>query len=480
VACFKRLGQVPITGIFGGGSPDPKTRGLLKDLNPILDAGLGFPHLASLTPAFSRRYLERNGVFEAENPEQARTRARNGTFSARGKREIRDAVLALGEVLEGPLFVRSGEWASGLGIWDSKIAYLRPGTMLGKFNIREFLELVERCIKEVLISDFKPNAMVFKRMKKLTEPPGILLTPMEGTTAISDRGAKVFLPGISMNFLGWINRTCMYTLGCGIGAANDRYLVTGGMGNRIGWWGAEYEDRLIKSLHTAPYLGKDEGSTHYSEMKEFGKAQYRDYACKESAWKAVEKRIRGLIKITGPRYLELVSRGYQDPDLTVVQSAPFRYEKIKEPNMAEKQVVWSNIVYGTGIANTERVKYVDFYCRTNEALKEIEDYNRTHENYLLVLNLGFLTDICNLELRHVYNAKAIVVEFKETGRTYVHTHLNGWMREAGIIVVARYNPDEESKFQFGIMDSLKANPEQELKCMVYADEFKQKGWLAVL
>lgn len=462
---------------FGSGSPGPKTMGLRNDLVPIMDTGFGFSDHSSITPAFVRAYFERIGVYDAANNDEAKTRVIRGKFNKAEEELVLESVAALKDVLTGPLMVRSDEWGAGLGIWESKIAYLRPGTRPDGQTLHELVERVKRAMYEVFASEYNEGALEFKRIKGLTEPTGILLMPAEGALVNGKDGIVLFAPAISLNYLGRIMEKGAFSFGPGFGGANDIFS-RGEIGTRICLSPGHFQfDKRWKGVIVGGHKEEYTGYEWDSEFADAGQIYVANYYGKESEWEAINQMIEQLVSRVGPKYLEIINSRYEKPEWVIVQSAPFDYRQIDEPEMeSDKKRLNTGMVCGTGMVQAERIAYFEMDVDLRD---KIAGYNSKNRNYVAVIEVSIPTELNELRLEHVSNAKAIIVQYYSRANSF-HKHLRGWMRETGILMLAGEKSKDLNMFKTGFIEQLRAHPEQEINCTVYADEFKQKGWLAVL
>jgi nucleoside 2-deoxyribosyltransferase len=163
------------------------------------------------------------------------------------------------------------------------------------------------------------------------------------------------------------------------------------------------------------------------------------------------------------RYAEFVMPDFESSQLTLVQTWPISLKDAKDPKHGAKgKVLESEHVVGSASIITEKVRFAGSSPNEDDVR-----FNRENEKYLLVVDAGITSYNFKWELKHLYNAGAVViiVNQKDTSLYDFATHLSGYFRELGIPVMGA-NSDGKEKIMEIAKDS---------QCLVFADEFQSDG-----
>jgi hypothetical protein len=454
---------------------------MLDKIRPLIDAiagkdaGLDSIPQMSITPALMNGYLGRVGASH-ERPEEAPQLIANGEFSGA---EMDALAQAMSPFKDLHIMVRSDEWtAAGVGFCHSD-------AMLAG-NSDESVARFAAIAKRILQSEFSPSAIAFK--KRLKQPleanMGILVTPL-------DAYLISFFPPIFSTFLhaNVITRfdgsDAVVSVGLGLGGGNGQGAKTRLLTALCrGMWeeadlqnieqaSAVYEGR-IQPLFDIP--SGERGVRKLAMMCGIG-----EFAGLEIVTAMFGRLRDGIKELDGsagmPLYLELAAGNR--PIWDVVQCSETSFKEVAKPDVPESQNVFnretdrgrhqyhtdfSKGIFGRGVVESQAVVYA-------ENTHEFPGMVKGLENYVLIAP--------ELRIRNVRDgyrfcdyagAAAIICASETMGGAF--SHLNGAIREAGIIVLA-------GEVDRAFLDGLKPGVNQR-KLLVYADDAHERAFVATM
>ena len=442
---------------IGSGDVGSKSAALRRDKKAIEGAGLYFPDHVSFTPQFFRRFLDDSGAREGNTFYDSDERLHACEFRSDERDDIRSALYDLAKPYVHVLMARSDDYAAGVGIWKS-VPIAVNFHSVGKEDIPKAVEaalpLVEKQFKTILGSDFSKNAKEFKRKKGIGDI-GVMLMPLVGSI-FRAYGRIYASPRACISYLGEINDDAFFSVGAGYDGANE--IARPYNYYKASTLRAEHFFELVdRKLGRAVNLA-DSGASDHVDLP-----RVSDPAAMFLI--NVVSKIKKLIDMTGPRYLEIAWSHDSCLEGAVVQTAPFEVPKLDgtPPSAVLHPLISTSHVIGTSLANAEKIKYVEGEPSDDDLL-----FNRDNRDYLLVVKLRYNTEFNNAWGVAAFSNAAGVVLHTEPIANPLCTHLGGGIREIGVPILAGTISD-------AMLASLKKQPLQNIKSLVYADEFHPEG-----
>ncbi|MDD5337675.1 MAG: hypothetical protein PHS02_04290 [Candidatus ainarchaeum sp.] len=465
---------IPIQVVVGPGSVSPKSAGVINKREAIICSGFHKPDMISITPKFFDRFFWDSGALSAPNLEKAQESIYSGVFLPEERQIIMDAVLSLHPLLRCRLMVRSDNYARGMGVQKSEILYIRmrrEGITSSKF-LEDFWWELQNRMKTVLASDFTSNAQEFKRIKDIGES-GILIMPLYGETTYDASGKPLYLaPPLSINFLGPSRGRYIFSIGSGFGGQNKKASIYLNTGKEL------IPENMYFSRRCCTYVNVvicERGTVHMREFLEFfspnsffereGSMYPISSANLNPA--SVNAPLSNLIRAIGSCYVEIVSDSMgESPCWVVVQLSDLAIPKTVSPLPAKSAIARTSLVSGSGLVETEGT-FV-----TKEPDDKIREFNRTHNNYLLIIDASEANNLTNWPINCFSNAGAILLRVRTMDNPF-GSHIGGLFRELGIPVLAFKSE--------AILSEVPPDPlvqvdlSEGARHIVYADEFRKRG-----
>ncbi len=435
---------------LGSGSPGLKTLALRSDRTQIQNAGFRYIDNVVLTPRVFERFLDRSGALDAPTAEESKRRIQATDFDEQECALIVSALLELPEHLRYRLLVRSDDYPRGVGLWYSGAVSVSQGN--GSRVVTAIGQLKKQ-IKLVLASDFKDDTKTFKEKKGIVHSPGVLLMPLVGQR-IGNNGTSHFAPAISINYLGDAE-DAIVAIGAGFGGSNSKSARMEVI--------SLVPHSLMPDSHMTfsnwPAVREDGGDVEFVSFREVLSV------LDQKLFDRLNDMLKALLVAAGPRYLEIVKD--EDHSWAVVQSAPVQVPSLEMPSVKESDILLEALsVLSSAVVRSNVLRYANSSPRDEDI-----EFNRINRGYILVLDAKTCGRFANSwRLSALSNAAAIVLHVNEISRP-VGSHLGGMFRELGIPVIA-------GQLDARFMDSLMRRPNQRVDCVVYADEFSERGFLA--
>ncbi len=457
--------------VIGPGKSGAKSTGL-KEIHPLTEkmtetemGVLSIPQV-SITPNFMAEYLKRIGA-SCEKPGESRAAIKKCEFSASEKAAFAEAVSPFNGIY---IAVRSDEGtAAGVGLWHT-------GFMAADSS-PEGIAIFEGVAREIMQSEFSDSVLAFKKRVglRIEEPPGIFITPVVGNNLGSC--PPIFGPVYHANIITrFVQNDAMIRLGFGIGGANMPFAKT-----RLlhGFEAETSEYTLPVELAEAKAIYNDKLELIGDIPMGVGYASHFLGAFLSHEAKGIIEGLRGgvskLDKMADrPLYLELASDGRK---WAVVQCAEANLGEVTKPDVPESQKILKikresnpRNDFGVGILGRKAVESSTVMYLPKARAYDLPELNKSLEGYVLIapdLRMEGLRE--DLTFADYSNAAAIICS-SETARS-VGTHLNGAVREAGIVVLAG-NVDQK------FLEGLKEGVPEKRKLLVYANDALEEAFVA--
>jgi hypothetical protein len=459
--------------VIGPGSPGAKSA-TLKRYQPLIEktaeTGMGLLCLpqVSITPGFMAGYLKRIGASH-EKPEEARAAIGGCEFSSSEKEAFAEAI----SPFQGSyIAVRSDEGtAAGVGLWHT--GFMAADSSPGGISIFEDIA------RRIMQSEFSLSVLAFKKRIGLPmeEPPGIFTTPIVGHRL--GTLPPIFGPFFQANVITRFTQDdSLVSMGIGIGGANSEDAHTkllNGFGRKTWMKTSTAALECAKAMYNGKLeeIGLIPGAMGHVGM-------IMGMACSEEAQEDTLGELKeGLRKLDAlanrPLYLELALGGAK---WAVVQCAEANLRKATKPDVPEyqkilringnRETVFGEFgvgIFGRGTVEASTVVYLS----GRNVINDLPQMNKSLKEYVLIAPeiplRGFGT---NFNFEDYSNATAIIVN-PQTLRS-AQTHLNGAMREAGIIALAG---NVDGKFLSGLTKGI-----NERELLVYANDGTQEAFVA--
>ncbi|MDO8554327.1 MAG: hypothetical protein Q7S22_05945, partial [Candidatus Micrarchaeota archaeon] len=365
--------------------------------------------------------------------------------------------------------VRSDECtAAGVGLWHSDFALVYD---------RKKGEAAVKIVKLILASEFSKDVTAFKRRVGLPmeEYPGVLVMPVI-QYAVMPHYSTIFHTNAIVGFTG---ADTFVAIGAGIGGANNQDAPTSLLSNLS-------EEHLSErnlmfnllnargiSSNTSNFISSISISDSIGSWVNSRRAIQFIAELKSDIAFFQSKLPPGSPEI----YLELA---YQMPDLAVLQCAEIAPKQVKLPEVSKtSKVFWAgsnldrSINFGTSVSGRGIVqadKFVVINGRSNIA--SIVPVNKEGSPFVIFMTALEPEDIVHsLGFSDYSNAVAIV---SSAHHVYsVGSHLNGALREAGILVV-------NGQYEMGFLKSLRLGTPNHNKFLICGDDRTQKGFVMSL
>ncbi|MFA5929631.1 MAG: hypothetical protein WC861_02005 [Candidatus Micrarchaeia archaeon] len=469
---------------IGKGPIGPKAQCLVNDRERIIKAGIQFPQFVPITSEIFKEVAVESGASKAKNEIDAIQCLNQYKLSPALFSQISEHAISFDTQDNNgrAVMVRNDDYALGLGL-----TYSGPAAITGEQDEKLFVSRVLQQLRRSWASCFSENFRIFAQMKSLADIGATMLMPVYGMAVIDEKDGSnglLYTP-ISINFLGYSgsssNKTAIFSVGAGIGGANKP-----GFSKRFRGYGISE-----KSVHDAMVIAlNDRAKSSHSgprvlDMERSEMASLWQMLDKEVAIYDVNSFLRDLEKNTSAlhlqlsnfssnaqRYAEFVMPEYS-PQLTCVQTSPVILEPATMPQVSGRSVILeSDSVVGSTSISTRNVRFAS-KAPTEDDVR----FNRENNGYLLVIDVGGSSGNIKWELKHLYNAGAVVICVDQSKASWFEfsTHLDGYFRELGIPVLGA---DAESAAAF----RRKIGPASH--CLVAADEFpadsRPRGFVALI
>jgi len=459
----KTIGKGGQTALFakviGQGEPGGKTVGLSNIRERAEKAGIPIPDFISMTPFCFEEILDKSGARKANNQFDAGGCLRKYDFSPELLNPLQENLALMAkncgiiDRLWWPLIVRSDDKGS-TGVWESV-----PVVVSSDLNDSD-MRIISCAMKNVLGSDFSYDAKEF-RSKTNSQNIGVMIMPIAGDAPWRMNG-EFIAPHLSISYIGKVNDLSYVAAGPGLGGANLKtnegavrlrtknlpdelflQVLKGKNGD-----GDLFVSALTLSSSKIEYKGFD--------RVELGKAKSLLY---EFALK-IEQLVTGKL----PLSLEFAWSAKNHPQGALLQSDELAIQKVTQPQAKnEDTLISTSSVIGTKLCSADKVKLVIGSMSDKDVA-----FNRENNNYLLVIDID--------DVKHGYwnltgysNAAALILQSDDGREISDYSHLGGMFRELGIPVL-------EGKFDHHkIPVSLHEKPVQDIRAIVYVDEFRSEG-----
>ncbi len=453
----------PLILDVGKGKPGLKTMALRNDMAAIEKNNLYFPDHIALTPNFFQRFLWDSGALNETDLNKKYQKVKNGTFTPKELKQIKDSVMSFDFLLRYVLMIRSDDWPVGIGLEESIptcIPYKLMGEKEGDYLL---LQKVESAIKQVLASQFNQDAQEFKKLKGIEDFSGVQIMPFWGeqisvTPKFEDSDIRVITPLFCANILGPINGKYLVSVGNGIGGANsnlkkvrfekDIYILDSNAGDLARRFCLEINSGAVNRFEIGRYV------------RMFSTSPIRNRGLD-----TIEKDLVNFTSEVGPRWIEIVAEDILRPNWVVVQSAQIDYKPIERPEIENERILFkSHKCSGSKVVTTGNI-IVNRAGDKNQIAKN----NGKNKDYILVLNDTWGAGILETyNLSMISNAIGIILISKEIINIF-QSHLNGWIREINIPIIGI-----ESSRNDQLIEKIKNGG----KITLYCNEFMQEGFVA--
>ncbi len=456
----------------GNGPVGMKTAELRRH-EPIIDRAydekkhtglINVPHVA-ITPAFFLDLMRRSGASH-ENPAEAMKAIDTAKFSFSESDGLREACQPFTGLW---VAVRADEWTPrGMGLTHTGFVFVDGSA--------DSFQKFEEEVKVVQKSNFSPGVIAMKKRVgvPLEENLGVLVMPVIGYKLYEE----VFTTPYSVNAITFFNGDdTMLAIGPGIGGANLSARTT--LFSRLAT--RDFHPRYGK-LIALPVDGK-------GENEELGRTAinslYEHEEMRGIFMDELGDSIRNFNReARTSKYLELAYE-MDGGNYAVVQIGDIKLSAVEKPDVPREQKItvtstpnkftdFGSHALGRGVIKTETVFHlfnrIDAGPHMKETVEILGRINGELNGYALFVNAP--ADLFR-EVPFEYYSNAGAIIFCGPNRTVfcLGTHLNGAMREAGILALdGETNP--------GFIKGLPRNEVSNRKLLIYVNEAKEEGFVS--
>ena len=472
---------------IGKGAFGPKAQSLLDDRKRAIKSGIGFPKLVPITSEIFQGVAYESGASKAKNELEAFKYLYRYVLPPELLLQISEAALSFEKHNNGgrAAMVRADDYPAGLGL-----TYSGPAATTYEQDDALFVSRTVQQLKRAWASCLSENFQIFAQMKGLKDIGAAMLMPVYGTPLMNrhDWSDNLIYTPISINFLGFtdgipMEQAAVFSVGAGIGGANNPYVSIRHREKAV------KDSSIVYALSYSTFAFKriDDSSPLALDMARSEMVPSLLNLEVNSVTRNVESFLKNLERNTAEinrqisdftsgrqRYSEFLMPSFHSPQLVITQTCQVKLEPAKKPKISGKSVILeSEAAVGSSSVSTKKVRFAG-----SEPTTEDVRFNKENEKYLLVIDVDYdeLRRV-KWELKHLHNAGAVVicVNGAEVCNYDFSTHLSGYFRELGILVLGA-NASSAVEFR----KKLRADSE----CLVFADEFssggKSSGFVALI
>ncbi|MCX6769333.1 MAG: hypothetical protein NT051_01490 [Candidatus Micrarchaeota archaeon] len=472
---------------IGNGEIGLKSKGLLAEKGKAIESGIIFPSLVPITSEIFQEVSESSGASKAKSELEAYKCFYKHELPPSLVSQVSDAIFSFDSLPNTGMatMVRADDWPVGIGLTYSGPAAI-TGEQLEDGLQNLYVGRVIAQLKRVWASSYSENFQIFARMKGLNEIGAAMLMPMLGAPVMSKRdGANdILYTPLSINFLGYFGsfpaQKAVFSVGPGLGGANkltDSDRTRGGVIADLSLqWSLSMatidskHDPTDKSCPFALDMTRSHLAPSWSMLDFRSVSSSIEYFLNNLKENTVKINQQISAFASGRQlYAEFVMPCFDSTSLALVQSSPVKFISAEKPSVDGKSIIFEgNTVIGSTFVSTKKVRFAGA-----TPTKEDIIFNKENKGYLLVVSVPHALLRSKWELKHLYNAGAVVfcvgTEPDILERDIINdfsTHLGGYFRELGIPVLG-----VESEKAAGFKQRLG----KESECLVFADEFSRNG-----
>ncbi len=464
--------------IIGPGNPGAKSSALTR-FAPLLEKTpfLALPFNA-ITPGVFDDFIARAGPDRTDEAGAKRAIAKT-EFTNDELAAMRQAV----EPFNGShVAVRSDECtAGGVGLWHT-------GFMLAKEKGTDIR--VAAIANQILQSEYSADVTAFKQRCGLPmeQHPGVMAMPVNGSLGSAELDSRGIITtllhaNVITRFKG---EEALINMGMGIGGANNRFPYTNLASGfrRIDFtelielltWNKPY----MKGLQRGEVVWMNDILTQEGDPIQAAHLEFLRFILDDPTGRLLEA-LRTLTDLIAPQslYLELAHANLED--WAVVQCSEAALEDVTKPDMPSEEKVliiepeWarSNWVnpFGCYVSGRKDVMSGEVVYLDKETLAKLPELNANHRNYILIFDASTIEGFSlATSFKDYSNAAAIIFNTCDV-KFNLLTHLNGALREAGIVLLAGR---VDKKFLQGLAKGEVA----ERTVTVYANDAEEEAFVA--